>query len=70
MLLPYHTFLAPHSLILGAMATLSPGLHTTPLPVIHAGIGNLWKYKGLNHSFNERLIVELSTSCRTYDRVL
>jgi len=50
--LPYHSFLAPHFLILEDTVTLSSGLHTTPSPGMHAGVGNHRQHDGLNHSMN------------------
>jgi len=50
--LPYHSFLAPHFLVLEDMATLLSGLHTTLSPGMHAGVGNHRQHDGLNHSMN------------------
>ena len=40
----YHLFLAPPCIATSSLATLSFGLHTKPLPVMHAEVGNMWQY--------------------------
>ncbi|MCP5015795.1 MAG: hypothetical protein GY938_11080 [Ketobacter sp.] len=59
--------IVPRSLIaiLVDEATLSQGLHTSPLPVTHALVGYRWQHIGLCPVFSGTTAIQ-ATSCRTF----